>query len=291
MNKFRFGLLLMAGLLLVACGGMVGETAVPTPTPTPIPTLAPTPTPIPTPIGYLEGWTLVWQDEFDGPEINPDNWTHETGGHGWGNGESQYYTDSADNSFIEDGNLVIQALEQNVMGKLFTSARLMTKGKVEQQYGRIEARIQIPTGKGIWPAFWMLGNDFPEISWPRSGEIDIMENIGSEPGVVHGTLHGPGYSGANGVGASYRLPDRRPFHTDFHVYAIEWEPQEIRWYVDDALYNTITPDDLPGDWVYDHPFFLLLNVAVGGNWPGYPDQTTQFPQRMLVDYVRIYERP
>jgi beta-glucanase (GH16 family) len=254
------------------------------------PPVATTVFPTPTPDWERDGWTLVWQDEFDGPEINPDHWTHEIGGHGWGNGENQYYTDSPDNSFIQDGMLVIQALEQNYLGKPFTSARLTTQGKVTQQYGRIEARIQIPTGTGIWPAFWMLGENFDTVGWPRSGEIDIMENIGSEPWVVHGTLHGPGYSGGSGVGTSYRLPDRSPFHANFHVYAVEWEPDEIRWYVDDALYNTITPDDLPGDWVYDQPFFIILNVAVGGRWPGYPDQTTEFPQRMLVDYVRIYER-
>lgn len=277
MNKRFFWLLLMGGLMLTACGSGTPATAVPQPTPTPI--------------GYRDGWDLVWHDEFDGPEIDAANWTHETGGHGWGNGENQYYTDAADNAFIEDGKLVIQALEQNILGKRFTSARLITKGKVEVTYGRIEARIQIPTGQGIWPAFWMLGNDIDQISWPYCGEIDIMENIGSEPGIIHGTLHGPGYSGGNGVGKSYTLPNGRPFADDFHVYAIEWEPAAIRWYVDDMLYNTVTADDLPGDWVYDHPFFILLNVAVGGRWPGPPDNTTVFPQRMTVDYVRVYERP
>jgi beta-glucanase (GH16 family) len=264
-------------LLLVACG-----TAAP-PTETAVP-------PTPTPDLTRDGWALVWHDEFEGPEINADVWTHEIGGHGWGNGENQYYTDDPDNAFIEDGMLVIQALERNYLGKPFTSARLTTQGKLTQQYGRIEARIQIPTGKGIWPAFWMLGENYDTVGWPRSGEIDIMENIGSEPWVVHGTLHGPGYSGGSGVGAAYRLPDRSPFHANFHVYAVEWEPEEIRWYVDDALYSTITPARLPGDWVYDQPFFIILNVAVGGRWPGYPDTTTEFPQRMLVDYVRIYER-
>jgi beta-glucanase (GH16 family) len=278
-NHQLLGLLLIGVVLLAACGG---ATVVTPSTPTPAPTS--------TPATHRAGWTLVWNDEFDGPAINPDFWTHEIGGHGWGNGESQYYTDSLDNAYLEDGRLVIQAREQNVLGKLFTSARLITKDKVTQQYGRIEARIQIPTGKGIWPAFWMLGDDIDTLGWPRSGEIDIMENIGSEPGVIHGTLHGPGYSGGSGVGASYRLPDHRPFADDFHVYAVEWEPQEIRWYVDDVIYNTITPEDLPGDWVFDHPFFILLNVAVGGRWPGYPDQTTEFPQRMLVDYVRLYEQ-
>jgi beta-glucanase (GH16 family) len=283
MNNQLIGLIFAGVVLLSACGGAAVVA-------TPTPAAPPTPEPTATPATDRAGWTLIWNDEFDGPAINPDFWTHEVGGHGWGNGESQYYTDSPDNSYIEDGLLVIQALEQNLLGKLFTSARLITQEKVTQQYGRIEARIRIPTGQGIWPAFWMLGADFDTVGWPRSGEIDIMENIGSEPGVIHGTVHGPSYSGGSGVGASYRLPDRRPFADDFHVYAIEWEPQEIRWYVDDALYNTIIPDDLPGDWVFDHPFFILLNVAVGGRWPGYPDQTTEFPQRMLVDYVRIYER-
>ncbi|MBE2198619.1 MAG: glycoside hydrolase family 16 protein [Anaerolinea sp.] len=279
MNKRVFWLLL-GGLLLAACSNGMADspaTAVPQPTPSPI--------------GYRDGWDLVWHDEFDGPEIDAANWTHEIGGHGWGNGENQYYTDAADNAFIEDGKLVIQALEQNILGKRFTSARLITKGKVEVTYGRIEARIQIPTGQGIWPAFWMLGNDIDQVSWPYCGEIDIMENIGSEPGIIHGTLHGPGYSGGNGVGKSYTLPNGRPFADDFHVYAIEWKPAAIRWYVDDMLYNTVTADDLPGAWVYDHPFFILLNVAVGGRWPGPPDNTTVFPQRMTVDYVRVYERP
>jgi beta-glucanase (GH16 family) len=264
-------------LLLIACG-----TAAP-PTETAV-------RPPPPPDLTRDGWALVWHDEFEGPEINADVWTHEIGGHGWGNGENQYYTDDPDNAFIEDGMLVIQALERNYLGKPFTSARLTTQGKLTQQYGRIEARIQIPTGKGIWPAFWMLGENYDTVGWPRSGEIDIMENIGSEPWVVHGTLHGPGYSGGSGVGAAYRLPDRSPFHANFHVYAVEWEPEEIRWYVNDALYSTITPARLPGDWVYDQPFFIILNVAVGGRWPGYPDTTTEFPQQMLVDYVRIYER-
>jgi beta-glucanase (GH16 family) len=272
------GLLFASALMLTACGGAV--VAVP-------PTVTPA-TGTPTP--HRDGWVLVWSDEFSDPQINTTYWTHEVGGHGWGNGESQYYTDSLDNAFIEDGVLVIQALEQNLRGKLFTSARLITQHKLSQQYGRVEARIRIPTGQGIWPAFWMLGENFEQVGWPQSGEIDIMENIGSEPAVVHGTLHGPGYSGGDNVGASYRLPDDRPFAEAFHVYAIEWESQEIRWYVDDVLFNTITHDDLPGEWVYDHPFFILLNVAVGGRWPGYPDDTTEFPQRMLVDYVRIYER-
>jgi beta-glucanase (GH16 family) len=283
MTKYVLCLLLMGSLGLMACT----NTAAPTPT---VPPATATPEPTPTPIGYRAGWTLIWSDEFDGPAINPDHWTHETGGNGWGNGEGQYYTDTADNSFIEEGHLVIQALEQNLLGKRYTSARLITRDKVTAHYGRVEARLQIPRGQGIWPAFWMLGGNYGQVSWPHSGEIDIMENIGREPNIVHGTVHGPGYSGGEGVGASYRLPINEAFADNFHVFAIEWEPQEIRWYVDDVLFNTVTPADVRGEWVYDQPFFMLLNVAVGGRWPGYPDDTTTFPQRMTVDYVRIYEQ-
>ena len=279
--------LILIFLVLLGVAGMScnGETVV---EPTAVP---PTPEPSPTPNGMREGWELTWQDEFTGPELDLTRWTPEIGGHGWGNAESQFYTDRSENAFIEDGRLVIQVLEESYQGKRFTSARLITRDNFVQRYGRFEARIQIPTGQGIWPAFWMLGDDIGEVSWPQCGEIDIMENIGSEPGLIHGTIHGPGYSGANGIGKPFGLPGTGRFTNDFHVFAVEWEPEEIRWYVDDVLYNTVTPSDVPGEWVYDHPFFLLLNVAVGGYWPGYPDDTTQFPQRMVVDYVRIYQRP
>ena len=284
-RRFIGLIVLLLGLLsMAACSALVA------PTPTAVPP-TPSPIPSPTPIGYREGWILTWQDEFDGPEIDAAHWTHEIGGNGWGNAEDQFYTAEPENSFIENGNLVIQALEQRKQGKPYTSARLITKDKFSQTYGRFEARLQIPTGQGIWPAFWMLGDTISTAGWPDSGEIDIMENIGKEPTMIHGTVHGPGYSGARGVGASYSFPDGRPFADDFHVFAIEWEPEEIRWYVDDVLFNTVTPSDVAGDWVYDHPFFILLNLAVGGQWPGYPDATTQFPQRLTVDYVRVYERP
>ena len=236
-------------------------------------------------------WLLVWSDEFDGEDINTENWTYDIGGSGWGNAELQYYTDRPENARIEDGELVIEAQreEERIQGREYTSARLKTQGLQTWTYGRIEARMQIPTGQGIWPAFWMLGDNITTNSWPGCGEIDIMENIGREPQLVHGTVHGPGYSGANGVGNSYPHPDGAAFADDFHVYAVEWEPEEIRWYVDDAHYGTVTVDDVPGEWVYDHPFFIILNVAVGGHWPGYPDDTTVFPQQLRVDYVRVYE--
>ena len=236
-------------------------------------------------------WLLVWSDEFDGDSINAENWTYDIGGTGWGNAELQYYTDRPENARLEDGELVIEARweEERIQGREYTSARLKTEGLQTWTYGRIEARMQIPTGQGIWPAFWMLGEDITTVSWPGCGEIDIMENIGSEPKIVHGTVHGPGYSGANGVGNSYPHPEGAAFADDFHVYAVEWEPEEIRWYVDDEHYGTVTVDDVPGEWVYDHPFFIILNVAVGGFWPGYPDETTVFPQQLRIDYVRVYE--
>lgn len=235
---------------------------------------------------------LVWQDEFDGPAGSaPDanKWTHETGDHGWGNAELQNYTASRANSALDgNGNLVITARREG--DGSYTSARMVTKDKFERAYGRFEARIKLPRGQGIWPAFWMLGADFPETQWPHSGEIDIMENIGREPHMVHGSLHGPGYSGGEGVTGSYTHPQGWSFADDFHTFAVDWQPNSITWYVDDVPYQTFTPADLRGNrWVYDHPFFMILNVAVGGQWPGYPDGSTQFPQQMLVDYVRVYE--
>ena len=234
-------------------------------------------------------WRLVWHDEFDGPVLDATKWVRETGGDGWGNGELEFYTDRVENAHIDAGYLVIEARRESLATRGYTSARLKTQGLGAWKYGRIEARIQIPRGQGLWPAFWMLGDDIPSVGWPACGEIDIMENIGKEPGRVHGTVHGPGYSGAAGVSSAYDLP-AGAFADTFHVYAIEWEPAAIRWYVDDVLYKTVTPNSLPGRWVYDHPFFILLNVAVGGYWPGNPDATTVFPQTMRVDYVRVYEK-
>jgi beta-glucanase (GH16 family) len=235
------------------------------------------------------GWPLVWHDEFDGPGLDTAKWTRETGGDGWGNAELEFYTDRGDNARIEAGQLVIEARRQQAGGRDYTSARLKTRGAPggAWQYGRIEARIQIPRGQGLWPAFWMLGDKC--VRWPDCGEIDIMENIGREPNQVHGTVHGPGYSGAQGVTTAHA--SKGAFADEFHVYAIEWEADAIRWYVDDTLYKTVTPKDLPGRWVYDHPFFIILNVAVGGNWPGNPDSTTVLPQAMRVDYVRVYQKP
>jgi len=224
-------------------------------------------------------------------------WGLETGGNGWGNDELEYYTARPDNSFQQGGNLVIKAIQEKYTGtdgvsRDYTSARLKTEGKFAQKYGRFEARIKIPRGQGIWPAFWMLGDDIAKKGWPKCGEIDIMENIGKEPSIVHGTIHGPGYSGGGGLSSPSTLVGDQNFADDFHIYAVEWEKEAIRFYVDDRLYSTRTPADLPKGtkWVYKHPFFIILNVAVGGGWPGSPDSTSTFPQTMLVDYVRVYKR-
>ncbi len=245
-------------------------------------------------------WALVWSDEFEAEantSVSPENWTCEVGGHGWGNNELEYYTTSLDNvSHNGEGNLVITAMQGQPedggtcwYGQCaFTSARCTTQDKFEFTYGRVEARLKLPYGPGIWPAFWMLGADFPEIGWPNSGEIDIMENIGREPNTLYGTIHGPGYSGASGLGG--HIVRDAPLSEDFHVYAIEWDPQVMRWYIDGELFNTISVNDLRNrEWVYDHDFFMIMNVAVGGSWPGHPDATTEFPQQMLVDYVRVYQ--
>jgi len=243
-------------------------------------------------------WNLAWSDEFDGPtgsRVDPSKWSFDIGGGGWGNNELQTYTNRAANAELQGGALAIRAIKEVYTGpdnitRNYTSARLLTRNKFTQTYGRFEARIKIPSGQGIWPAFWMLGNDIKTAGWPKCGEIDIMESIGREPSMVYGTIHGPGYSGANGVTASYALPASQKFSDDYHTFAVEWEPNVIRFYVDGQLYKTRTPADLPAGkaWVFNHPFFLILNVAVGGNFPGSPDATTSFPQLMKVDYVRVY---
>jgi beta-glucanase (GH16 family) len=281
---FRLTLSWIMLISSVACSMVM-----PTPTATPLPTDTPMPTPTPTPEWMREGWNLVWQDEFDGDTLDLTKWKPEIGGHGWGNNELEYYTNRPENARLENGQLIIEARQEDYLGRKYTSARLKTEGLGEWQYGRVEARLKIPRGQGIWPAFWMLGNNISRIGWPNSGEIDILENIGREPKTIHGTVHGPGYSGGNGVGGPHSLSEGE-FADDFHVYAIEWETEEIRWYMDDTRYFRIIPSMLPGKWVYDHPFFIIMNVAVGGGWPGNPDKTTVFPQQMIAEYVRVYEK-
>jgi beta-glucanase (GH16 family) len=239
-------------------------------------------------------WLLVWADEFDGPvnsQPDPSKWKFDLGSVGWGNHELQEYTSSLDNVSIDgDGHLAIRAVRLGP--KKYTSGRLKTKGLLEVQNGKIEARIKIPFGRGIWPAFWMMGADVFQNGWPRSGEIDIMENIGREPALIHGTLHGPGYSGPNAISSRAGLPGNSRFADEFHIFGVEWSDHSIDFLLDGKPYARRTPASLPAGarWVFDHPFFLLLNVAVGGDWPKNPDTTTSFPQTMLVDWVRVWRR-
>ncbi len=238
-------------------------------------------------------WQLAWSDEFtqaDGSSPDPVKWGYDIGNGGWGNNEQEYYTSRTNNARIEGGQLVIEARQESYGGSSYTSARLLTRGKWSGTYGRMEARLKIPRGQGLWPAFWMLGTNIDSVGWPTCGEIDIMENIGREPTLVHGTIHGPGYSGGNGIGGPCSLANNAVFADDFHIYAIEWTPNQLKWFVDGQQFFVATPANLPQGttWVFTQPQFLILNVAVGGNWPGYPDATTTFPQRMTVDYVRFY---
>ncbi len=236
-------------------------------------------------------YTLTWSDEFDGNSgttLDTIKWAYDIGNgeNGWGNGELQSYTSNPSNISIDGkGNLVITAFNFN--GN-YTSARINTKGRFAQKYGRMEARIKTPTGKGVWPAFWMLGENIDDVPWPNCGEIDIMEQKGSQSNITYGSLHGPGYSGGNAATTPYALRDAR-FDTDFHIYAVEWGKDYVDFFVDNFLFKRITPNDVTGDWVYDQPFYILLNVAVGGSFDGSPNANTIFPQSMLVDYVRVYQ--
>jgi beta-glucanase (GH16 family) len=253
-------------------------------------------------IESTNGWKLIWHDEFDGPAgagIDTNKWTAETGP-ARANQEWEFYTNDRTNAVLDGhGCLDIIALKwptntfkTRVGDGEYSSARFNTRKKFSVKYGRIEARFKIPAGHGMWPAFWMMGDNIGKAGWPAGGEIDIMENIGKEPDTVHGTMHGPGYSGSQGPSGLFRLKNQERFADNFHVFAVEWETNEIRWYVDGQFYERRTPADLPAGkkWVYDHPFFLLLNLAIGGGWPGYPDETTKFPVVMAVDYVRVYQR-
>ncbi len=239
---------------------------------------------------------IIWQDEFDGTTLDLSKWSYQTGDGcdispdlcGWGNNELQWY--QSQNAEVSHGTLKITAKRENSNGRNYTSARLRTIDQGDWTYGRFEARIKLPTGRGLWPAFWMLPTDEVYGGWPQSGEIDIMELIGSEPATVHGTIHfGQPWPNNRQSGESYKLHTGQ-FADDFHEFAVEWEPGEIRWYVDGYLYSSKTKSNVaPDRWPFDQDFHFLLNVAVGGNWPGAPDGTTRFPQIMEVDYVRVYD--
>ncbi len=276
-----FHLLLGLAITLAACG----------PAATPAPTLAPTQTPDP------DSWNLVWADEFeqpDGSAPDPDKWIHQNGGSGWGNGELQYYTNTREYSYIENGMLVIKGDLAPGTGHDYSSARMNTQYKADWMYGRIEIRAKLPNTQGIWPAFWMLPSKITYGTWPAGGEIDIMEVIGREPGRLYGTLHyGTPHTFTSGT---FDLPGGQTFADDFHKFSVEWEADEFRWYVDDQLYYTkndwfTSYKDSPYPAPFNQKFYLLINMAIGGRWPGNPDETSVFPQYLYVDYVRIYQHP
>ncbi|GHI84003.1 glycoside hydrolase family 16 protein [Streptomyces xanthophaeus] len=254
--------------------------------------------PAPAPAPAAAAAAVTFSDEFDGPAgaaVDGAKWQTETGDN-VNNHERQYYTAGNRNAALDgQGHLVVTARRENPgnyqcwYGRCeYTSARLNTAGRFTTTYGRVEARMKVPRGQGMWPAFWMLGDDIGQVGWPASGEIDVMENVGFEPSTVHGTLHGPGYSGSGGIGAGYTLPGGQAFADAFHTFAVDWSPNAITWSVDGTVYQRRTPADLGGrQWVFDKPFFVILNLAVGGYWPGDPDGSTAFPQQLLVDYVRV----
>ena len=246
---------------------------------------------------------LVFEDNFDVDGApDPSKWTFDLGTgeaeglNGWGNDELQYYTNRPENIKVENGYLLITAMEEDFQGSSYTSARIKTQGLFQQRYGRFEARIRLPFGQGYWPAFWMLGDDNNGADvWPQIGEIDIMENTGDAPTEIFGSIHGPRYSGGESISKSLELLNTR-VDSEFHVYGIEWGPDYINFYVDGELYNQLTPDDVidetngEGEWVFnDREFYMLINLAVGGNLPGPPNANTVFPQTMLIDYVRVYQ--
>jgi beta-glucanase (GH16 family) len=281
-------------------------TAEVTPTEGSTPTVGITPTVGTTPIVATTptapaGWHILWNDEFNGAAgTGPDSnkWVADVGGGGWGNQEREYYTKNDNAKQDGNGNLVIEARKENPANYQcwygtcqYTSARLTTLDKFDFTYGRVEARIKIPSGQGIWPALWMMGNNIASVGWPNNGEVDIFENIGREPSTVHGTVHGPGYSGANGIGGPYSLQSGK-FADDYHLFAVEWNATQIAFFVDGNKYFTVTKATVEqhGRWAYDHPFYLLLNVAVGGTWPGDPDGSSTYPQKMYVDYIRVFQQ-
>jgi hypothetical protein len=241
------------------------------------------------PLEY-EGYELVWQDEFEADQLS-DDYTFEigTGSNGWGNNESQYYRE--ENTRLEDGYLVIQAKEENFQGREYTSSRIITEGKKEFKYGRFDIRARMPFGQGLWPAIWMLGANFREIGWPFCGEIDIMEMVGGEgrEATVHGTVHWDSNQGYANFGHSKDLTDVT-LAEQFHVFSIIWDENSIEWLIDNQSYGSIdtTPSHLDE---FREEFFFIFNVAVGGNWPGYPDNTTTFPQEMWIDYIRVFQQP
>jgi beta-glucanase (GH16 family) len=275
---------------LIACAGWGGASA--------SRAMKATATAGPTAVGLDSSWKLVWSDEFNGPygtPPDPNKWTPDIGGGGWGNRQLEYDTDNQNAYQDGQGNLVIEARKGNPQGLQcwygpcqYTSARITTNGHFSFTYGFLEARIKIPYGQGMWPAFWLVGDNCKTVGWPTCGEFDAMENIGKLPATIQGAVHGPN---SFDFYATYTLQHGK-FADDFHVFALQWEPDNISFFMDGIHYATLHRASLTNqqDWVYDHPFFVILNVAVGGKWPKSPDSTTVFPQKMYVSYVRVYTK-
>jgi beta-glucanase (GH16 family) len=238
-------------------------------------------------------WKLVWSDEFNsstGTPPDPAKWSPNIGGDGWGNEQLDYDTNNQ-NAFQDgNGNLVLEASKDNPQGYMcwyglcqYTSARISTQYHFSFTYGLIEANIKVSSGQGIWPAFWLMGDNYPYVGWPACGEIDVMENIGRTPNMTHASVHGPLYLRTS----SYTLPHGE-LSDGFHVFAMQWDPNHLYFMIDGLNYYRVDKADFAGNWVFDHPFFIILNNAVGGRWPGNPNTTTVFPQKMLISYVRVY---
>lgn len=243
-----------------------------------------------TPTSY-PGYTLAWSDEFDGTTVNSANWSFESGNNnGWGNAELENYTNRTQNAFVSSGNLIIEARKETYQSFNYTSARMISKGKQEFTFGRVDIRAKLPKGKGVWPALWMLGSNIDAVSWPSCGEIDILELLGQEPNKMYGTLHWGANTAAHESKGSNYILGTGSFDEAFHVYSMIWKEDIITLYIDDIEFLTVTKADLTGsEYPFNKDFFFIFNIAVGGNWPGSPDATTEFPQRMVVDYVRVFQ--
>lgn len=239
-----------------------------------------------------EGYSLVWKDDFDGPALDQAAWSFENGDGcpnicGWGNNELEYYR--PENLFFQDGKMIIEARAEAFGGKNYTSSKIVSRGKKTFKFGRIDIRAKLPRGKGIWPALWLMPQSSVYGGWPRSGEIDLMELIGHEPSKVYGTIHyGPG-PGSTQISRGYTLPSGT-FNDEFHVFSLEWKQDQIKWFVDGNLFSTVNKADLgANNYPFNEDFYLIFNLAVGGNWPGSPDASTTFPQWLIVDYIRVYQ--
>ena len=240
------------------------------------------------------GYTLAWADEFNSGALNAADWSYDNGDGcpgncGWGNSEQEYYTARPENLFFQNGSMIIEARSETYSGKPYTSAKILTRGKKTFKFGRIDIRAKLPKGKGIWPAFWLLPQNNVYGGWPKSGEIDMMEMIGHQPATTYGTLHfGPG-PGSTQLGGNFTLP-AGIFNDQFHVFSTIWKQDQIQWLVDGNVYSTHTSAEFGGNtYPFNEDFFLIFNMAVGGNWPGNPDATTYFPQWLIVDYIRVYQ--